>query len=300
MNRENRANSAFEYCISMGVSNVTKHAAMSIAAISVTTACILLIACLYLLSANTSANMKDFQAENAMLAFINDSFSDEQKLQLGVTLQKMDGIRQVRYITKEDAFETYKAQYGGDEMKYLSAAIFRDRYAIEIQKGFSVEEVRDAVKATPGVEEVRSDETITNSFQAAQSLIRLMGVVGAMLMGTVSFFIIINTLKLTVMNRKDEYAVMRMMGATDRFLRLPLVSEGAITGGFAALAAYLLSMLMYGGILKIMSGSGILDLINILPIKTIALPLLIIVLVLGFGIGIGGSYIAIRKYLFVE
>lgn len=292
-----KANSAFEYCIRMGVANVSKHAAMSMAAIAVTAACLLLMACVYLVSINTTVNMENFQSENAMLAFVSDSISIDEEMELGAAIKRIKGVRDVRLVTKEEAYQTYSEQYGGKDSKYLSAAIFRDRYAIEVEHGYTLTEVSVAVKELEGVEDVRSDEAITNGFQALQRLIRLVGTVSIILMGVVSVFIVINTIKLTMSNRKEEYAVMQMMGASDKFLRIPLLSEGAITGGFAAVIAFVLSMLLYQSMKSIMSGAEILSLITILPLHEVAMPTLCIVLALGFGIGIGGSYIGIRKFL---
>lgn len=294
-----KANSSFEYCIRMGAANIMKHAAMSVAAIATTTACLLLMACMYMVSVNTNINMKNFQAENAMLAFVEDNVDAELELQLEDAIRNIQGVKDMHLITKEEAFQSYSEQYGGQESKYLTSAIFRDRFAIEVSRGYKLEEVKERVESLQGIADVRSDETITNGFQAFQSLIRLIGATGIILLSIVSIFIVINTIKLTMSNRREEYEVMQMMGASDSFLRIPLLSEGAITGGFSALAAFILAVIIYLCVKTIMSGVGILSLVALLPLHEIAMPMLCITLCIGMGIGIGGSYLGIRKFLTV-
>jgi len=295
IHRKDRAASAFEYCVEMGASNIGKHTAMSVAAFSVTALCLLLIGALVLLSANARRMIRDFQAENAMLAFIDDSMNDTQKKQTMFVIEDLPGVRKVEYITKEEAFQKYRDEYGAGDSNYLSAAVFRDRYAIEVSKGSSLVEVKESVSHIDGIAEVRTDEAITNGFQSAQRLIRLVGLTGSALMVIASVVIVINTLKLTVMNRKDEYEVMLMMGADDKFFKLPLLVEGSIIGGFAALAAFIISLGIYSAVTGIISRSGMSKLFEIAPISTVAFPLLGVMLVCGIAIGIGGSLIAGRR-----
>ena len=113
----------------------------------------------------------------------------------------------------------------------------------------------------------------------------------------IAVVIMTNTINLTMLARKDEIAVMKMMGAYDGFIRFPFIVEGCLVGVIGATISYLLSVVVYTAVGNLMGNSGALAIIAFMPFKEFALPLLGITLLLGLGVGIAGSIITIRKHL---
>ena len=280
------------YCLEMGTSNVMRHKAMSLAALTVTTICLLLIGCLFLLSQNTELLLSGFQAGNTMLAFVEDGADDKLRTQAGQLLISIPGVKEVRYITKEEAFVRYKEEYGANDTTYLSAAVFRDRYSIEIEQDADVDAIKAEVRAVNGVADIRSDEKIMNGFRAARNLIRIVGGISVVIMITAAVVIILNTLKLTIISRRDEYAVMRMMGAKPGLFWTPLLTEGGIIGWIAALAAFACSFAIYMTVDRVVRDTGSSALFEIIPFGTLGTRLLCCLLLLGLSLGVGGSLLA--------
>ena len=113
----------------------------------------------------------------------------------------------------------------------------------------------------------------------------------------VSVFIISNTIKLTTFDRKDEIAIMKMVGATDGFIRWPFVYEGLLLGLISAVVAFALQWVLYRAIAQGIESSDTLQLLRIVPFEQIYLPVAVAFGVVGILVGVGGSLTAIRKFL---
>lgn len=294
-----KAQTQLGYCIQAGASGVGKHMAMSIASIVTTAGCLLLISALFMLALNIKVNMEQFQVENAMLAFVDDSFTQSRAKALQPELERVAGVAKVTFVSREEALDAYIEQYGetGTSNSHLEPAVFRDRYAIELKDQATAAEVSEAMLMIPGIADTRVDEVVSSGFSVIQQVVTMVGILLSVLLLTIAVVIMTNTIKLTTLARKEEIAVMKMMGAYDSFIRLPFIIEGCIVGSAGALIAFLLSTLVYASLGGIMSGSGILSIIEVQPYTALACKLFAVNLFLGLGVGVAGSAITIRKHL---
>lgn len=295
-----KAQSKLEYVIQSGAKSAAGHRAMTIASIITTTACIIMISILFILSLNIKENMKEFQVENAMLAFVQDTMSEANARKLEPEIAKIDHVIKVTFITKKEAYEKYIEQYGdtaGGSESHLEASVFRDRYAIEIDDQAYLKAVEQRVKAIKGIADTRVDEVISKGFAAVQKTIKLLGIFIAVMLLSISVIIMTNTIKLTTIARQEEISVMKMMGAYDSFVRMPFIVEGCIVGLAGALFAFSMTSGMYGMLCSIMKGEGILSLIRVIPYTQLAGKLFAVEVAMGLGVGIMGSMIVIRKHL---
>lgn len=288
--------SQFGYCLRAGISSVSKHKAMSAAAIAITVACLMLVSALFAFGRNVQWNLSRFQTDNAILAFVDDSYTEEEAMGLQGVLEHIDGVKSVTFITRQEAYNSYMALYSQKDSSYLEPTVFRDRYSIQTDGG-AAEEVAKKLGEMPGIADVRLDETITKGFHEVEQVVRIIGVALTALLLGISIFIMSNTIKLTTISRSEEIAVEKMMGANDWFVRMPFIMEGCVVGLIGAAVSFVFTSIFYLIICGLIGSTGILSLIDILSLADIAPMNLLLCMAIGLGIGIVGSLITIRKYL---
>ena len=234
-----------------------------------------------------------------MLAFVDETFSEDDARALQSSIEQIDHVVSATFITREEAMNTYMAEYGEDDAttSRLSPSVFRDRYSVEVDDHGGISEIAKQVKAIDGIDDIRLDEKVSDGFSAVQRVVTVVGIVLAIMLLAIAIVIMTNTINLTMLARKDEISVMKMMGAYDGFIRFPFIVEGCVVGIIGAVIAYLFSSGVYTAVSNMMTKSGALSIVAFMPYKDIALPLAGLTLMLGLGVGIIGSVITIRKHL---
>ena len=287
-----------KYFIREGVGNMFSHGFMSFAAIGITVACLLIMGTFSLVSYNAGVNLKDLQKENAVLAFVDEGLTEEQARALQGQVEQAAGVSDVTVVAREQARDTYVAQYDQDDLySDLSPEIFRHRFVVRLDSPDDLQKTVQALENIPGIARVRADEAISNGFLTLRNVAGVISVALIAVLLVVSVFIISNTIKLTTFDRRDEIAIMKMVGATDGFIRWPFVFEGLTIGLFGAVIAFGLQWLLYAAIARGIAGSDTLQLLRVVGFDKIWLPVAAVFLIVGILVGIGGSLTAIRKFL---
>lgn len=288
----------FTYFFSEGVGNMFSHGFMSFAAIGITVACLVVMGTFSLVAYNAEVQLETLESEYEILAFVDETLDDAQTQQVGRSLSKIANVKEVEFITKEQATESFEKKYENDYMlQDLDAEIFRDRYAVFVNDLNSVNQTAESIRNVEGVAKVRVDEDIAGGFIALRNVAGIVCIALIAILLVVSIFIISNTIKLTTFDRRDEIAIMKMVGATDGFIRWPFVYEGFFLGLISAVVAFLIQWLLYASVTKSLAMSDTMQLLQIVPFETIWQPVMIVFGAAGILIGIGGSLTAIRKFL---
>ena len=288
----------FTYFFGEGLSNMFSHGFMSFAAIGITVACLVVMGTFSLVAYNAELMLEDLQSEYEILAFVDETYNDAQTKQVGEKLAALDNVKEVKFITREEATRAYEEKNRDEAMlQILDPNIFRDRYAVFVSDLNLVSQTAESVRNTQGVGGVRVDEDIAGGFITLRNVAGIVCIALIAILLIVSVFIISNTIKLTTFDRRDEIAIMKMVGATDGFIRWPFVYEGSFLGVISALIAFLLQWLLYGSVAKSLVMSDRLQLLKIIPFEEIWQPVMIVFALAGIIIGIGGSLTAIRKFL---
>lgn len=288
----------FTYFFSEGVGNMFSHGFMSFAAIGITVACLVVMGTFSLVAYNAEVQLETLESEYEILAFVDETCDDARTQQVGRALSKIANVKDVEFITKEQATESFEKKYENDYMlQDLDAEIFRDRYAVFVSDLNAVNQTAEAIRGVEGVAKVRVDEDIAGGFITLRNVAGIVCIALIAILLVVSVFIISNTIKLTTFDRRDEIAIMKMVGATDGFIRWPFVYEGFFLGLISAVVAFLLQWLLYASVAKSLTMSDTMQLLKIVPFETIWQPVMIVFGAAGILIGIGGSLTAIRKFL---
>ena len=230
-----------------------------------------------------------------------ESCDEAQTKAIGRAIEQRDNVKECVFISKEEAIESFEERYEGDELfQNLDPEILRDRYAVFVydlnDAGKTAQDLLDNV---PGVAKVRVDEDISGGLITLRNVAGVVCIALIAILLLVSVFIISNTIKLTTFDRRDEIAIMKMVGATNGFIRWPFVYEGFMIGLLSAVLGFGLQWLLYESVAKSLAMSDRLQLLTIVDFTTIWQPVAAIFAAAGILIGVGGSLTAIRKFLHV-
>ncbi len=288
----------FQYFAHEGLSNMFSHGFMSFAAIGITVACLLIMGTFTLVAVNANQLLRDLEQENEILAYVDDSYDETQARALQKKLQSIPNVASATFISKQEAMEEFKAQYPDEALfQDLDPEILRDRYAIKIADLRQQKQTVEQVKAVEGVAKVNAYEEIAGGFITVRNVATVVCVALIAILFVVSVFIISNTIKLTTFDRREEIAIMRMVGATNGFIRWPFVYEGFLFGILGAAVAFLLQWGLYEAVAQGVANNDTLQLISIIPFTEMWVPVAVSFAAAGIIIGVGGSLSAIRKFL---
>lgn len=288
----------FSYFIREGAKNMFSHGFMSFAAIGVTVACLLIMGTFTLIAYNVNENLHQLQRENAVVAFVDDTLNDSHAMALSEEIMKVDNVAECTFVSREEARDNYVENYDEDDLYAdLSADVFRHRYVIHLEDPSLIAETKAAVENVEGIAKARGDEAISNGFITLRNVASLISITLVAVLLIVTLFIISNTIKLTTFDRREEIAIMKMVGATNGFIRWPFVFEGLLLGLLGALAAFLLQWLLYAAMCRGIAASDTLELLRIVPFGRIWQVVALVFVAAGLLIGVGGSTMAIRRFL---
>ena len=276
----------FCYLLKQGVKNIFTHGFMSFASITIIIACLLIMGSFSLLTLNIDAMIDEMQNQNNVLAYIDESLSESEARALESKILAVDNVATAEFVTREEAMENFESDYDENLFENIDPTVFRHRFVITLDDLSLMKETQAALRNVKGVASVTAHVDYAEKFISFRNIVSI-----------VSLFIMTNTIKLATFGRREEIAIMKMVGATNAFIRLPFVIEGLVLGAVGGGIAYLLQWGLYSVLTdKIMSGmaSGIID---VLPFSAVALPVLIVFLAVGILVGVFGGLNAIRNYL---
>ena len=274
------------------------HGFMSFAAIGISVACLLIMGTFTLVAYNANENLSDLQQENAVVAFVDDSLTETQARDLQAQLEKVDNVADCTFMSRDEAKENYIEKYDGDELYGdLPADVFRHRYVIHVTDPDRIMETKTAVEQVTGIAKARADQAVAEGFTTARNVASIISIALIAILLLVSVFIISNTIKLTTFDRRDEIAIMKMVGATNAFIRLPFIVEGFIIGIIAAAVGFFLEWGLYDFVLSKIAQLDTLKLFVLTPFTDVIEIVAAAYAITGFLVGVFGSLLSIRKFL---
>lgn len=288
----------FGYFAREGVYNMFNHGFMSFAAIGITVACLLIMGTFALVAVNANAMLADMESKNQVLAFVDENLGEGEAKALAQKLEKVTNVTKATFISREEAMAAFQDKYQEEELyQDLDPEIFRHRYAIDLADIGKMGATKAALEQVPGVVKVNAYEDEAAGFITIRNVAGVVCIALISILLLVSVFIIANTIKLTTFDRRDEIAIMKMVGATNGFIRWPFVYEGFLMGLFSAVIAFFLQWGLYEAVTRSVDMNDTIRLIRVVPFEGMWQIVAIVFLVAGMLIGVGGSLSAIRKFL---
>ena len=292
--------SSMRYLTREGLRSVWQNRFMAIASVAVLVACLLLSGISYLLYANIEHAFQWVYSQNVVVVFAKTDCTEEQVTALGNSIRGISNVQSVEFLSKDDMLNRYgdslpKATFDslqGDENP------LSDAYIVSFRDLQNFDATVEQIKALDGVDDASYDGNIADTLLAARRLALLIGGGVVILLLIVSLFIIANTIKLTVYNRRLEIYIMRSVGATGAFIRIPFVVEGMALGLLSGGISFGLVWLLYARLLTSFTGAA--ALFSLVPFEDVWQILLVGFLAIGLLTGMFGSAIATGKYLHKE
>lgn len=286
------------YFIREGLRGLTSHRAFAFAAIGIIAACLIITGSVSLVVVNLEHNLNRLMAENEILAYIDESYSQEDAEALGETLQAIPNVTDCTFVNREDALENYLDGLEDDTLYTdLPSTVLRDRYVIHVEDITILTDTVRQVEAVKGVAKVSAAMDVVNGFITVRNVAAGVAVILLGVLLVVSFFIISNAIKMATIHRAEEIAIMKIVGATNAFVRWPFVVEGIVLGLASAVIAGILQFGIYSLLTKAVNGFSYVQFITLIPYRQLVLPVAIAYLAIGLLVGVLGSLIAIRKFL---
>ena len=247
---------------------------------------------------NLHVMIVDLEKENAVLVYIDETYSEAEAKSVGSQINLISNVHEAKYISRQQALDSFvEDQNDATSFAGLDASTLRDRYEVTMENSSLTQQTVEEIKKIDGVAEVMAHYEIINGFQTLQKVLNIASSVIIVVLFVLSLFIISNTVKLAMYSRSEEIAIMKMVGATNGFIRLPFVVEGLVLGLVGGLVAFLLQWGLYSLIVSKIMSTMAAGIITVLPFASVALPLLLVFLGVGVLVGVFGGLTAIRNYL---
>ena len=286
------------YLLKEGIRGIFLHGFMSFAAVCVTVACLLIVGSFSILVYNVNLMVDDLNKTNEILVYIDEELSDAEAKSVETKIRKLENVYQARFKSREEALKDFIEDHEGDEsLAGVQAEDLRHRVVVVLEDNALMHETDDQIKAIPGVAETTAAFELAQGFITIQSVLQIASMAIVAVLLVVSLLIISNTVKLAMYDRKDEIAIMKMVGATNGFIRLPFVVEGFTLGMLGAAIAFGLEWLMYDALLVEMQELDTLKLFTFAPFDQMLIPMVATFAGAGLFVGIIGSWTSIRKFM---
>lgn len=288
------------YLTREGLRNVWQNRFMSVASVAVLAACLLLTGLSYLALANVERAFKWVYGQNMVVVFAKTDCTDEQITAMGDAIRALENVEKTEFLSKEETLEKYKDSLPEETYASLQGEDnpMPDAYLVTFRDLENFDETVAQIKAIDGVDDASYDGNIAATLRTVRRIALEVGLGVVVLLLVVSLFIIANTIKLTVYNRRLEIYIMRSVGATGAFIRVPFMVEGMTLGILSGGVAFFFVWLLYVKLLGLLPQTT--TLFSLVPFKEVWSVLIVGFLVIGMLTGMLGSAIATGKYLHKE
>ena len=288
----------FFYLIKEGVKGIFKHGFMSFAAVCVTVACLLIVGSFSILMYNVNIMVEDLNQTNEVLAYVDSGLTEAEAKSIGTKINMIENVLQADFISREEALQKFIADHQEDEaFSGVEAEDLRHRFRVILEDNAFIEETAAQIDALPGVVKIRAEYELAQGFSTLQQVLQLVSTAIIAVLLVVSLLIISNTVKLAMYDRKDEIAIMKMVGATNGFIRLPFVVEGFTLGMLGAALAFGMEWGLYDALVDKIATVDALQLFTFVPFQHVLVPMIGTFAFAGFFVGILGSWTSIRKFM---
>ena len=294
--------SMFGYLINEGFVNVFKNKKSTSGSLAIMCATMLIFGLFFVIIQNINNMIYKLEEKQGMQVFVVQSASTAQYEEIGSKLRALDGILEVKPVSKDDALTIMREKLGSSQGVMDGMELdnpFPASYVITLKDLSLASQVKDQINKWDNILEIKSrDETIM-ALVVIGNGVKIVSTIILVILVLISIFIISNTIKLTVHSRRKEISIMKYVGATDSFIRWPFIVEGIIIGIFSAIISIIIVGFLYTISMQKLADATVIQNIGIELLTFKDMAGLIIAVYLGIGIGIGalGSAISMRKYL---
>ena len=281
-----------------GIRGIFLHGFMSFAAVCVTVACLLIVGSFSILTYNVNIMVEDLNKTNEILVYIDTALSDAEAKSVGTQINRIENVQNAVFVSREEALEKFVADHQGDDaFSGVEASDLRHRFVVTLADNELMEQTVATLEGISGVANINAAFELAEGFTTLQKMLQIASLAVITILLVVSLLIISNTVKLSMYDRRDEIAIMKMVGATNGFIRLPFVVEGFTLGMLGAAMAFFLEWLLYNGLIARLEVVDSLKLFSFVPFTELLWPMIATFVATGLFVGVVGSWTSIRKFM---
>jgi cell division transport system permease protein len=275
-----------------------RNAVMSLAATATMVLMLLLLAGFWIIQTGLLAGLEFTEQKVEVVAYLQPNATDAQVEGLRAELAALPVVDTITYVDRDEALERFResmqAQGREDLTQYLDSNPLYASLEVKLKDPSAVREVGEAMRGSPLVRNVINIEDLVDRVLTVTNILRTAGTVLLVVVGVIVLFIIVNAIRLAVVARAEEIEIMRLVGASDAFIRWPFVFEGAFVGFLGAV----LALAILAAAAEPLHGFMV-EFFRVLPLRIGSLTRDLVTLVLGAGVGLGilGSWLSVRTYL---
>lgn len=287
------------YLTREGFRNIWVNRLLSLATIVVLISCLIIVGSGSLIFLNINAVLDLIEGQNVVMVYVNDAADDYMTQALGVQLEAHTNVLEVEFVPREEAFQRQIESYGdkADLLEGLSPEILPDAYKVTVKDLEQFDATVGEIKNYDNVLQIRENSDLASKLASIRNAVTYISIGIVAILFFVSLFIVSNTIRITIYNRRLEISIMKAVGATNAFIRWPFMVEGILLGVFSAILAlgiqygvYSIASIWLGNVLSLLGGEAV----NFLDYVW---GILGIFLFIGVIIGAFGSIISLNKYL---
>lgn len=298
--------SGIRYLADQGVENIWKNKMMAFATFCVLLISLLLVGIAGLFYINLNSMIKGLGSQNEVVVIMNVGTTEEQNSAAEEAIKALPNIDKVEFVSKEDALARQKASlpnaekifndYIGDDASFMP-----DGFSVTVKNTDKITETTNSISSLANIQSASASPQVAEFLRELRKVVSL--IAGAIIaaLAVVSMIIISNTTKASVFARREEIQIMKYVGATNAFIRLPFFVEGMVTGFFAGAGAYFITWAIYSSAYNMIKEQGMLmntfGVSSLIPFDKIQLIVILAYLVAGALIGALGSVISTRKHI---
>ena len=290
--------SSLGYLLKEGVKNIWSTRTMSFASVGVLVSCLLLTGAAVLFSMNVDVAMKSLEGNNSTTVYLQEGLPTLTSLRVGQEIKQLDNIEECEFVSKQDAVQNMLDMLGDDgtvlEGLLGDENFLPDAFRISMKDLNLYDETAAQIEAINGVDEIIDYSDIAEQLTSLDNLVTSVGFWIVLILSLVSLFIISNTIRVTMFSRRLEISIMKSVGATNWFVRVPFIVEGVIIGLLSGGVASGLLVLVYN---KLVSSIASIPLFSPVDIGPITWRITLIFMLAGALFGALGGLITLGKYL---
>lgn len=297
--------SAMLYVLRQGLKNILRNKLFSLASIATIVTCIFLFGTCYAIIANLNYMVQEAEENVAVTVFFDEGISEENIENIGNEILSIQGVGDINFVSAKEAWETFKAEYFADNEE-LAEGFAEDNplansasYQVTMEDISMQAKVCEEISNIEGVRKINSSESLADTLMGFNSLLSYFSITIIALLLIVSIFLISNTISVGVAVRKEEIAIMRLIGARNSFIRAPFLIEGVLLGAFGAIIPLGIIYFLYNEIISVVLSKYVIlaNLLKFLSAGVVFRGLAPMALAMGIVVGLLGSGISIRKHL---
>ena len=293
------------YCFKQGFKNIWRNKLFSLASMATMAACIFMFGIFFCIVQNFQHFVREAEEGVAVTVLFDEGTTEDEILEIGQGLTKRDGVSEVVYVSADEAWKSYQEKYFEGNPEVAEAFVDDNPLANSSNLEIYMKDISKQDDLVTYIESLDKVRKVNRSDSVASMLTdfnRLVSYVSVAIIGlllAVAIFLINNTVAIGISVRREEIGIMKLIGATDYFVRAPFVVEGIVIGLIGAAIPLGILYVLYGRIIDYIGEkfSFISNMMKFLPVDEVFHTLVPVALILGVGIGFIGSRITIRKHL---